>query len=260
MELKDFITDNKLVIPEEEIDNIYIWHKVSMTQKFLLSSEVYFKMLEKSFEKEILPKIEVLKKQNSRFKQLNYYFSDFLTFFANQNRILCSDTNYCFALSTNREAVLSLICYLCQLKNIYNVTFVTVSELLASFIDMPERFAETMTSKVLCLELYSQLPEHKWRQVVLNSIFSRRSNNGLFTIVYTSDKAYFVGNNLLPEERLKEVGYIDMSNIGSVMLERRKQNYKPLMSLWYSMLKDTSSLVYSKTEPEVRVKTISRYE
>ena len=80
MELKDFITDNKLVIPEEEIDNIYIWHKVSMTQKFLLSSEVYFKMLEKSFEQEILPRITVLKKQNARFRQADYQFSDFLTF------------------------------------------------------------------------------------------------------------------------------------------------------------------------------------
>ena len=258
MELKDFITDNKLIIPEEEIDNIYIWHKVSMTQKFLLSSEVYFKMLEKSFEQEILPRITVLKKQNARFRQANYQFSDFLTFFANQSKIFSND--FCFALTTNFDAMFALICYICHTTSLYQIAFADLSELLMSYVDGKDMFSDLMHSKILCLEAYNPMPEHKWRSAIFNSVISQRSNMGLYTVVCTLQKNFVIGNDLMSEERLRQIGYIDITPICAALKVRKTQNYKSLMSLWYSMLKDTSSLVYSKTEPEVRVKTISRYE
>lgn len=258
MELKDFIKDNKLIIPENEIDNVYVWHRVSMTQKVLLTSEVYHKMLKASFEREVLPKIQILKKKNPRLQKSDYQFSDFVTFFANQNKLFVG--NYCFALTTNFDALFALACYICQVNNLYHVTFADMSELVMSYVDSQDKFEQIMSSSVLCLELYAPIPEHKWKSAILNSILAKRSSSGMFTIICTINKKFIIGDELMPEARLKTMNYIDITPICHALTTRHKQDYHSLMSLWYSMLKDTSNLVYSKEVPKERTKIISRYE
>lgn len=259
MDIQDFVKDNKLIVPEEEIDNIYVWVRLSKTQAALLSAKAYYAFVEHSFNQDIANKLPVLKSYNSRLKSINYSLSDFLTLTANKDKIFYDES--CFVLSTRYDVLLSLIGFICQTKNLYRVHFADLSDLLMSHISQPEMLSDSMSAEILCLELYAPLPEHKLRQTLLNSVISRRCKQGLYTVIFTVNKDFVIGNDLMPLERLKRNNYVDLSPIEGILVERRKQDYKQLLKLLLSMTRyEEGIFVYSKEVPQTRTKTISRYE
>lgn len=258
MNINNFVKDNKLIVPEEEIDNIYAWVQISMTQKVLLSAKTYFEYMQRGFEKDANDKLEVLKSLNSRLSNVDYKFSDFITISANKNKIFSS--NYCFAISTNKNVLYTLICYLCQMKNTYKVHFADLADLLMSHIAQPEVLTEALSSDVLCLELYAPLPEHKLRQTLLNTIISRRCKLGLYTMIFTINKNFIVGDNLMSLSRLKDNNYVDLTSMGKLLFDRRQQSYKQLLTTLLSITTyKENEFIYSKDEPKCRMLTISKY-
>ena len=111
--------ENKLEIPVNEIDNIYIWNQVSNTQEILLSSKKYFQLITRSFREEVKPVLNVLNDKIPSIKESSYTFADYLSFKLNNHVIFNKST--CFCYMTNTNLLNSLICYIAHTKNKFNI-------------------------------------------------------------------------------------------------------------------------------------------
>lgn len=260
MDIKDFIKDDKLVIPEEEIDNIYIWTKISSTQDVLMSSEVYYKWMKKSFDTDTLRYVELLKRSYKSIDENTYKLSDFITFSANHSNIF-SGKSSCFVICSNIDLLKSFACYCTHTYNIFTLEDSMLSDFIFNKIDEPERIRNLMNSEMLLISAVGLLPEHKYKQMILNSIIHERTKPSLITLVYSLNKSSMLYDNDEQLAKLAESrGVKDINPLIKPWCDRRTYDYRKLMSTWYSMLADTSCLVYSKTEPKDRFRVRERYK
>lgn len=247
--MERFLKDNKLVVPEEEIDNVYIWTKISNTQNVLLSSEAFFKLMMHSFEQDVSKVLSVLKQRMPSINLDTYKLSDFITFTANKHLIF-NDKN-CFVYMNNLKMLNSLACYIAHTMNMYLPEDDSLASLIINKIDEPEKFTKMMDTEFLILRIYANLPEHKYRSAILDSLLSRRSKQGLYTLIYTLNTNMLIGNNLIVKERAEDKRLIDLSPLGSIFDKRRKSDYRSLLKIWYELMGyNKNNFIYSKEKPK----------
>ena len=259
MEIKDFVKEGKLVIPEEEIDKVYVWTKITSTQEVLMSSEVCYKWMKKSFDTDVSRYLEVIKKSYPMIDSSTYQLSDFITFNANRSNIF-SDKKKCFVYCSNYQLLASLVCYTSHTLNLFNIQDTELSDIVFNKIDEPEKIKQYLSSEILMISANMILPEHKHKQMILNSMISERTRNNYCTFIHTLNEKQMLFND---DEQLMQNairrGAKNLNPLIKPWIERRGYDYHKLMSTWYSMLSDYSCLVYSDTEPLDRVRNRERY-
>lgn len=248
-----FIKDNKLVIPENEIDNIYIWTRVSNTQEVLLSAEKYFNNMKYAFERDTARVISTLNAKLPNINANSYTFSDYLTFTANKSLIFSNKA--CFAYMTNVELLHSLACYLAHTMNLYSPESDTLSNLIINKINEPERFTKLMDAEFIITKDYAPLPEHKYKQPILDMLVTRRCKPNLSTLVYVLNTGFIIGKDLIPKERAQDCRFIDLTPLVPAFMKRRKASYQSIMKTWLELTQmKVDYLVYSKSQPKDTVR------
>lgn len=254
MEIKDFIQEGKLVIPIEEIDNIYTWTRISKTQELLLSSKAYFKLMEKSFNDEVSKFISVLKSKSKLVTDDSYKLSDFITFRANTNNIFNGKT--CFVYSNNDSLLTSLTCYLAHSRNVFNPKFFVLSEVIITRVDNPSIVKELFDTELAVIQIYGKLPDHKYKSSTLEGLFIHRCADNHYTLVDAINYNHLFDDDKNIRKLAEKHGVKDISKLGNILAERRKAGYKELMQLWYSMVSNTNNMVYSHEQPKISQRTI----
>lgn len=251
--MNKFIANNKLVIPEEEIDNVYIWTRISRTQEALLPSESYYNLVKHSFDIDTKKVVSVLKERFPNISQESYKFCDYITFTANKSRIFNGKT--CFAYMNDMKMLESLACYLAHTMNQYLPEEDSLGSLIINKIDEPDKFTRLMDSDFVILQVYSPLPEHKYRSPILDTLTSRRSRPGLCTLIYTLNTNLLIGKDLITKERAESKKLVNLSPLVTIFNQRRKSDYKSQLKTWYEMMKfNPEQFVYSKK----KLKPLSR--
>lgn len=260
MDINNFVVDNKLKVPEDEIDNIYIWTKIASTQKALLTMEQYYNLMKSAFDSDMKSIIEVTKQRTSWLKRFDYTLSDFITISANQQKLFSE--NFCFLYSTKQDVLASIAFYLTQKTNDYYIKDASMTDILMSHVSDPEGFKALFQERFLFLTLYTAFPEHKLRQVFLDAVATRRCKAGKYTFIYVPNVSYLIGQNGYQKDYpLVASHFKDVSGLNAVLLNRRKETYKQIMPVWLSMMKyDASAFVHSKERPKTLIKEVSRYE
>lgn len=248
--------DNKLNIPENEIDNIYVWTRVSKTQELLLNSSSYFKLIQHSFEQDTKRVISVLKQNIPSLSYDSYKLNDYITFMANKDKIFNDKT--CFVYMTSMDMLTSLACFLAHTENLYKPKDDALSSLIINYIDEKERFVEFMEADFLILRVYSTLPEHKYRSSLLETMLSRRSMQGKYTLIFTQNSSMLIGDNLINKNQAKDKRLIDLSPLVQSFNNRRHADYRQLLKLWYGMSSNTSCFVYSTTKPKITLRQVDK--
>lgn len=259
MNIKDFTKDGKLIIPEEEIDNIYIWTKITSTQDVLMSSEVCHRWMKKSFEADTARYIELFSKSCRGIDRSTYQLSDFITFSANHSNLFYNKRS-CFVVCSDIDLLRSFACYCTHIYNMFTLEDTMLSDFIFNKIDEPERIKTLMSSEMLMISAIGILPDHKYKQMILNSLIHERTKPNFVTLVHAINKTTMLYDN--DENLAKQAesrGVKDINPLIKVWKERRTFDYKKLMSTWYSMLADSSCLVYSKEEPTERLRRRERY-
>lgn len=258
MEIKDFVKDEKFIIPENEIDNIYVWTRISSTQEALLSSQSYYKLAKQSFEKDTERVLAVLREKLPAANRDNYQFCDFVTFAANKYKIFNKDN--CFVYMTNMRLLNSLACYLAHTMNKYLPEEDSLASLIINKIDEPDRFTKLMDSEFVILNIYAPLPEHKYRNAILDMLLARRSKPHYSTLIFVQNTEFLINDSLVSKDRAKHKNLIDISPLASLFEQRRKATYQQVMQKWYEMMNiETTELVYSKEQPKVLSRKVDRY-
>ena len=256
--MERFITDDKLVIPENEIDNVYIWTQVSNTQEALLHSSVYYKLIEHSFNTDVKRVIDTLKSKLPAVNYSSYTFADYITFTANKSKIFNDKT--CFAYMTSMDLLHSLACYLAHTMNKYLPENDSLSSLIINKIDEPDRFTKLMDMEFIILTIYIPLPEHKYKQPVLDMMLSRRSKPNMSTLIYAMNTGLLIGDDLISKERALNSKLVDLSPMTGTFLQRRKAKYQTLLRTWFEMSKlDLSKFVYSKSKPKQTIRQVNKH-
>lgn len=259
MDIKDFIKDDKLQIPEEEIDNIYVWTKISSTQEVLMTSKVYHGWMKKSFDTDTQKYLDILKKSYPSASRETYQLSDFITFSAN-DAIIYPTKKSCFVYSSDNYLLASLICYTAHTRNVFNLQDSSLSDIVFDRIDNPDKIKSILSAELLDLSAASVLPDHKLKKVIIDSMINQRCTFGYYTFVYTiSEMAQLFDNDNAIKERLLRKGGVNLNPLIKPWRERRTYDYRKLMSTWYSMLANPNCLVYSKDEPKDRLRRRERY-
>lgn len=257
--MKRFLNEDKLQVPVEEIDNIYIWTRATRTQEVLLPAKTYYEWAEKAFSEEAKKIIPIVKSKIPSLDERSYRFSDFITFMANKH-ILFND-NTCFVYCTNYRLIESLACFIAHTKNMYLPEIESLPSLIINRIDEPEKFTKLLDKEFIILNVYSTLPEHKWRSVILDTLLSRRSKQNLYTLIYVLNKGLLIDRTLIDEERAKRHRLLDLEPMINIFLGRRGMSYKELMKTWIELLDvDLDNFVYSKEKPEQSFRRVDRYQ
>lgn len=256
MEIKDFVKEDKLQIPEGEIDNIYTWVRISDKQEVLMSSEVFFKWLNHSFEKDSMRSIAVLKQKFPLASSGVYQLSDFMTFNANRNKIF-NGKRRCFVYCRDMRLIISLLCYLAHTMNLYLPEEVDLTKIIIDKIDDPDKIKRWLSSEVLVLSANAMLPEHKYKSSILNSLIIDRCRDDFCTLVHTFNAKDFLfdKNEALMQSALMR-GAVDLDPMIKPWTERRSHDYHKLLTVWYNMTIKYDNLVYSKTEPKDRIRGV----
>lgn len=255
--MEQFIKDNKLIIPENEIDNIYVWTQISKTQEVLLSSKVYYQLVEASFNEEAKRVISVLKSYKPTMSENMYKFCDFVTFEANKHRIFLTN-RFCFAYMVDTNMLNSLICYMAHNLQLYSPEDSSITQLIEDKFDNKDLYQKRLDADFLILRVATNLGNHKYKSVILDAIMSRRSVANKFTLIQVTNKSMLIGNDIISEDLAKDKGLTDLTPMVESFNNRRKSSYQSILSIWYRMQKDISNLVYSKTEPEIRKRQVKR--
>lgn len=256
--MEKFVEGNKLIIPENEIDNIYSWVKITKTQEALLSSEAYYKLIKHSFDTDVERVIKVLKEKLPSVSKDSYTLSDFVTFTANKHRIFNDKT--CFAYMTNLKLLNSLACYLAHTMNKYSPEEDSLASLIINKIDEPDKFTKLMDSEFVILKVYAPLPEHKYRNAILDMLLSRRSKPYLSTLVFTQSTGFLIDKTLITKERAEDKKFVDLTPLSAPFEQRRKASYQSIMKTWYEMMgPDISNFVYSKEKPKDTTRQAVKY-
>lgn len=260
MNIDNFIKDGKLLIPEEEIDNIYIWTRVTKTQEVLLSSENYFKLVNKSFEDDTKRITNVLKAKMPSINDNSYRFADFLTFMINRHILFNQGT--CFAYSASPIVLDSLACYIAHTKNMYLPKEESLADLIIEKVSDPRRIADFLDTDFVLLNVYNTLPEHKYRSAVLDTLLSKRSKDGLCTLIYLMHENFLFGEDLIQKERATRCRMTNLNGLTKKFLQRRECTYKQLMPEWCSLMTEQQRqlLVYSNEQPKEDKRIVNRYE
>lgn len=257
--MEKFLKDNKLQVPPDEIDNIYIWTRASRTQEVLLPAKTYYEWAERAFLEEAKRLIPILKSKLPSLDEKSYRFSDFITFMANKKKLF--NDNTCFAYSTNYKLIESLACFIAHTRNIYVPEIESLPSLIINKIDEPDKFTRLLDRDFIILNVYSALPEHKWRSVILDTLLSRRSKQNLYTLIYVLNESFLIDRTLIDEERAKRHKLVDLDPLVNIFLKRRVISYKEIMPLWLEMLEvNLDDFVYSKEKPEQSFRKIDRYQ
>ena len=254
--IENFIKEGKLLIPEEEIDNVYFWTRVSNTQEILLSSVRLFDFLVHSFNKEAETVKNVLGANYPDVKTTRYLFQDYLTFTLNDYKMF-NDTT-CFCYTSNKEIFNSLICFMAQKYKKYDPEIDSIASLIINKIDESTRFSEVMDKDFIILQDFNALPEHKYRGAIFDAFLSRRCKPNLITLCYVEKLNYIIDNKLITAERAKSRKFIGLNALSDVFQKRRSASKQFLMSEWYSLIKPNmvSNFVYSKETPQVCVRQV----
>lgn len=258
-ELEKYIKNNKLIVPEDEIDNIYIWTKVSNTQEVLLSSNKYYQLINTSFLNEITPMINVLNEKISGIKSNSYTLADYITFNLNKNIIF--NKNSCFCYMTSTDLLNSLICYIAHTQNKYLIYEDSIASLIINKIDESERFTSLLDKDFIVLRDFANLPDHKYKSAILDSIILRRCKQDKVTLALLARKEILIGKNIIDESRVKDKNIVDLQKMYSAFISRRSSSYKALLSEWFSMMPlNLEQFIYSKEEPVYKIRKVSRYK
>lgn len=257
--MERFFKDNKLQVQSDEIDNIYIWTRVTKTQEVLLSAKTYYEWAQSSFNQEAQRIIPIIKSKLPSLDEKSYRFSDFITFMANKHKLF--NDNTCFVYSTNYKLIESLACFIAHTRHNYLPDVESLPGLIINRIDEPEKFSRLLDKDFILLNVYSTMPEHKWRSIILDTLLSRRSNQNLYTLIYVLNKSLLIDKTLITEEQAKRHKLLDISPMTELFLSRRTMSYKELMPLWLEMLEvNLDNFVYSKTKPLQSFRKIDRYQ
>ena len=255
MDILNFTKNGKYDIPLEEIDNIYVWTQISEKQEVLMSSESYFKLMNHVFERDTEQVIQVLKQKLPSANRDLYRLSDFMTFTANQNKFM--NGNNCFVYCNNIRLLVSLACFLAHTMNRYLPEECTMTDLVVDKVSEPEKVTKLLESDFLIAYSTKPIPEHKYRGLILDSFITKRSKPGYCTLVYNVHKDFLFGKDLIDPAFAELHNFIDISPMQSNFKTRREQGYKDLMKLWYSIMKQSDNLVYSKEEPKIRQRQVN---
>lgn len=259
MEIKDFIKEGKLVIPEEEIDNIYIWTKVSRTYELLLSSKAYFALISKSFKEDSTRIVSILKDKLTELDENPYTLSDYITFNANIKSIFNKKGCFVYAKNdANNRMLNSLACYIAHTKNQYFPKSFILSEVLITRVDRPDIIDDMFNRDFVFLQVHGSLPDHKYKTSTLEGLFVYRCTGTHYTLANVADKKFLFDGNEHIENLAKSYGVKDISGLIGLMNKRRNADYKTLMPLWYGMMANYDNLVYSTDEPKVNKREIGR--
>lgn len=249
--------ENKLEIPVNEIDNIYIWTQVSNTQEILLSSKKYFQLITRSFREEVKPVLNVLNDKIPSIKESSYTFADYLSFKLNNHVIFNKST--CFCYMTNTNLLNSLICYIAHTKNKFNIEEDSIASLIINKIDEPDRFTSLLDKDFVILRDYAHLPDHKYRSAILDSILLRRSVPNKITLILLANKGILIANNLIPEERARDKKLSRLDGLLEKFNLRRTSTYQSLLSEWFSLMPiNLEKFIYSKEQPKETVRKIMK--
>ena len=261
MKIEDFIKDEKLVLPEDEIDNIYIWTKVAATTKALLPAKAYYRLAKDAFDKDTKRIVDVVKDRNAWLKLASYELSDYLTITANKSKIFTS--NSCLAYSIDSTVLHAILFYLAQTKNLYRSEVSSFSELLAKYVSDTSFVDNVISSDVLYLNAHAPLPDHKYKQIFLDAFATRRCSNSKFTLIHATNTSFIIGQYGYSEDSPVVTNRLlqDLSPLALKLKQRRQQDYKSIMSYWLSIMKfNPDTFVYSKVLPEEKLRKIDRYE
>jgi hypothetical protein len=259
MSIKQFVKDNKLIIPESEIDNIYIWTRVTKTQEVLLSAKVYYDMMEKSFNQDIKRPMEVLKEKFPGIKEDTYTLRDFITFSINKNRLLNGRT--CSVYATNSKMLDSLVCYLAHTLNKYTPERKTLANLIFDRTNDKEDFVRIINSDFLILDVYTVLPDYKLRDMTIDAIVTKRSEQGFCTVIYLTNTSLLFSEELITKDRAERYGFKDINKLSRTFETRRQDTYQSILKTWFEMTDtDLDNFVYSKTKPELVSRQVDRYK
>lgn len=259
MSIEKFIQDGKLIVPEEEIDNIYIWSRVTKTQEVLLSSKVYYDWANNAFNNEVKRVVSTLKVKLPAISEDTYKFADFITFTANKSLIFNDAT--CFVYSTNQLVLDSLACYLAHTKNKFLPESDSLASLIINKIEEHEKFTAFMDKDFIILNIYAALPEHKYRSAILDALLTRRSRPGLCTLIHTINSGLLIGQNLISEDYAKRYNLVNVDLLAKKLSLRRAASYQAIMKQWFELMTvNIDDFVYSKTQPQQHFRKIDRYK
>lgn len=259
MKIEDFILDNKLVIPENEIDNVYIWTRISKTQEVLMPTASYYKLAKHSFDADTDKVLQVLKEKLPAATRESYTFADYITFTMNRDKIF--NDKMCFAYMSNMPLLTSLAGYLAHTMNRFLPEEDSLGSLIINKIDEPDRFTKIMDADFVILNVYAALPEHKYRSAILDMLLTRRCKPGLCTLIYTLNTNLLIGPELIPNERAKNKKLVNLTPLSNLFNERRNSSYQALMKDWITMMGySPDTFVYSKTAPQEKIRIIDRYK
>lgn len=259
MEIKDFVKDNKLIIPVEEIDNVYLWTRVSKTQEVLIPTKSYFTFLEHGFKEDVERVKSLIVSNNVRFKKTDYVLADFITFTKNLNKLVTS--NYSVVYGTNPKLLETYLMFLAHKTIHHTIKNESILTLLLRIIDDKDYIKSVLDSDILLLELYSAPPEHKYLQTLYELIISSRCKSGKHTAIYTVNTNLIINPNAIQQERADLYGIVNLDPMIRLLEKRRESDYKQLMSDWISCMKLKEDLfVYSKEEPKQKFRIVDRYK
>lgn len=153
----------------------------------------------------------------------------------------------------------SLACYLAHTMNRYLPENDTLSSLIINKIDEPERFTKLMDTEFIILKIYAPLPEHKYKQPILDMMLSRRSKPNMSTLIYTMNTGLLIGDNLISKERALDNKLIDLSPLVPLFKQRRKASYQSLLKTWFELTNfNINDFVYSKKKPQQNTRQVNR--
>lgn len=257
--MNKYLKNDKLIIPEEEIDNIYVWTRISNTQEALLSSLVLFKLIEHSFNEEAFRSSQVLKHNCTIINANEYKLADFITFIMNKDAIFVD--NFCNVVSTDAKVLNSLACFIAHQKHLFFLRNESLSNMILELASNAENVKHIFESDFIYFDIQTSLPDYKYRGAILDMLLIKRSKQYMYTLTYTPNVEHVISNNAISKESANKYGLKNICDLTRAFNNRRKATYQQLLKDWFYLMQiDLNNFVYSKKKLEPQVRQISRYK
>lgn len=262
--MERFLVNNRYNIPSEEIDNIYVWTRISKTQEVLIPSAKYYMFFEDSFKESTKNIISELSEAFGQVPNNPYRLSDYITFALNEKEGLLFKNKGCLYYSSDLELLYSMICYIMHTKYTGIPKSISLEYIVTNMIGEAEALSEYLNSTFFVSLNNEIIPAYNNAHNTFNSFFTKRSKPNRYTLLHLPQRvySYIVDNRekFISQESLNMFGLEDIGALVPPFKIKRKQEYRDILSLWFSRIDVKSNmLVYSKDEPKSTVREV-RYE
>ena len=262
--MERFLVDNKYKIPSEEIDNIYVWTRISKTQELLISAAKYYMFFEESFKNSTKDIIPELSKVFGQLPNNLYRLSDYITFALNEKEHLLFRNNGCLYYSSDLELLCSMMCYIIHTKYTGIPKVSSLEYIVTNIINEPDIMTEYLDFPFFVSLNNEVIPPYNNAHNTFNSFFTKRSKPNRYTLLHLPERVYSYiidsKNKFISQESLNMFGLENIGGLVPPFKIRRKQEYRDILSLWFSKIDvESNILVYSKDEPKSTVREV-RYE